>query len=92
MVTIPTPSRALIDRAIGGDVAAIKEIIDRTEGKARQAIVLSYAEREKLENAVQQIIDETGAHARRRSGCSAPSARRRWRCSMGIECVAEWET
>lgn len=30
--------RALIDRALGGDVPAIREVIDRVEGKAPQVI------------------------------------------------------
>lgn len=52
-------ARALIDKALTGDVAAIKEVGDRTEGKARQAVVLTYTEREKLELAVRHIMDES---------------------------------
>ena len=52
-------ARALIDKALTGDVAAIKEIGDRTEGKARQAVPLSYTEREMLEIAVRGIMAES---------------------------------
>ena len=48
----------LIAKAIGGDVAAAKEIADRTEGKARQAVTLTYDKREKLERAVRHIMDD----------------------------------
>lgn len=50
----------LIKRAIAGDVKAAKEICDRTEGKARPAVPLSYTEKEKLRIAVRGIMDESG--------------------------------
>ncbi len=51
---------ALIDRACRGDVAACKEIADRTEGKARQAVQLSYTQREMYERAVRAIMEKDG--------------------------------
>jgi hypothetical protein len=53
-------AEALIARAVAGDVAAAKEIADRTEGKARPAVVLPYTEREKLRIAVRGIMDDSG--------------------------------
>jgi Family of unknown function (DUF5681) len=50
----------LIAKAATGDVAAAKEIADRTEGKARQHVTLSYTEREKYEIAVAKIMEESG--------------------------------
>jgi hypothetical protein len=50
----------LIAKAAAGDVAAAKEIADRTEGKARQHVNLSYTEREKYEIAVAKIMEESG--------------------------------
>lgn len=53
-------AEALIAKAAAGDVSAAKEIADRTEGKARQHINLSYTEREKYEIAVAKILEESG--------------------------------
>jgi hypothetical protein len=53
-------AEALIAKAAAGDVAAAKEIADRTEGKARQPINLSYTQREQYEIAVAKIMEESG--------------------------------
>ena len=53
-------ARALINKAIAGDVAAAKEVCDRTEGKPRQAVALTHDKRAMLEVGVRHIMDETG--------------------------------
>lgn len=50
----------LIATAASGDVQAAKEIADRTEGRAKQHVTLSYTQREKLEIAVVHIMEESG--------------------------------
>jgi hypothetical protein len=45
-------------RARGGDVAALREIADRTEGRARQTVALTLERREQLEQAIAGIIRE----------------------------------
>ena len=52
-------ARALIGRARAGDVAAAKEVCDRAEGKARQAVPLSFKERQKLGVAVRAIMNDS---------------------------------
>lgn len=51
----------IIIKAKGGDVAAIREITDRTEGKPKQTVTLTVEKRDQLERAVQSIIDEAAA-------------------------------
>jgi len=51
----------MIDRAKAGDVAALKEIADRVEGRAKQTVSLSYDRRERIERAVETMIREAGA-------------------------------
>ncbi len=54
----------LVDAACSGDaraVQAVREVIDRTEGKARQTITLTTDRREQLERAVHNIIEEATA-------------------------------
>jgi len=46
----------MIVKARGGDVSALRELGDRTEGKARQSISLSMEKREQLERAVDGIM------------------------------------
>jgi hypothetical protein len=48
----------MIVKAKGGDVAALREIADRTEGKARQTINLTVEKREQLERAIDGIMRE----------------------------------
>jgi hypothetical protein len=49
---------AMVQNAIAGDVAAAKELADRTEGKARQSIALSVDDRMKsvIESGVAQLV------------------------------------
>ncbi len=51
----------MIIKARSGDVQAIKEITDRTEGKAKQTVTLSMDKRDQLEQAVQGIIRDAEA-------------------------------
>ena len=44
-----------------GDVAALREIADRVEGKAKQTVTISMERREQLEAAVQGIMREAEA-------------------------------
>jgi hypothetical protein len=46
--------------AAGGDVRAAKEIADRTEGKARSFVTLSYETRDLYERAVKEIVESSG--------------------------------
>lgn len=50
---------ALVDAAAKGDVRAAKEIADRTEGKPRRHITLTYDLREKLEMSVAGIMEDS---------------------------------
>ncbi len=54
-------------KAKGGDVAAIKEIADRTEGKAKQSITLTLDKREQVERAVDHMIRSAEANGDRLS-------------------------
>src|SRR5215831_2460072 len=53
-------AEALVDRAINGDVAAIREIYDRVEGKPKQTIDVNVEERkrEMVEDAIAQMVEE----------------------------------
>ena len=51
----------IIIKAKGGDVAAVRELTDRTEGKPRQTVTLSMEKRVQLEQAVSGIISEAEA-------------------------------
>ena len=52
---------ALIKKAQGGDVQAIKELGDRLEGKPRQTISLTNDRREQLEAQIEQFIEDAAA-------------------------------
>src|SRR5262249_55634659 len=53
-------AEALVDRAINGDVMAIREVYDRVEGKPKQTIDVNVEERkrEMVEDAIAQMIEE----------------------------------
>ena len=54
-------AQRMIEKAyVEGNISAIKEITDRVEGKARQAVTLTSDLREKFELGVQHVMDETG--------------------------------
>jgi hypothetical protein len=48
-------------KAKSGDVSALREIADRVEGKAKQTLTLTFEKREKLERAVQNMMQEAEA-------------------------------
>ena len=48
-------------KAKTGDVQALKEIADRTEGKARQTITLTTERREQIERAIDRMVDRAAA-------------------------------
>jgi hypothetical protein len=50
-----------IIKAKTGDVAALKELADRTEGKARQTIMLTTDRREQIEQAVMRMIERAAS-------------------------------
>jgi hypothetical protein len=62
-------ARALLTRAIVGDVQAIREVFDRLEGKPRQAIDVSVEEK-------QRAIFESGLNMLKQSGLSEEDAAR----------------
>ena len=49
------------ERASSGDVAALRELADRTEGKPRQPVSLTVERREQLEAAVEGIMRDAEA-------------------------------
>ncbi len=51
----------MIEKASKGDVAALKEIADRVEGKARQTITLTTDRREQMERAIDRMIERAAA-------------------------------
>jgi len=57
-----TVAEKLFDLAVAGEIAAIKEIFDRLEGRPRQAIELSADEQKRklIENAIDVLMRETG--------------------------------
>ncbi len=50
-----------VAKAASGDVAALREIADRTEGKAKQTITLTLDKREQIERAVDRLMSDAGA-------------------------------
>jgi hypothetical protein len=48
----------MIVKAAKGDVAALKEIADRVEGKAKQTITLTTDRREHIERAIDRMIEK----------------------------------
>ena len=48
-------------KAKSGDVSALREIADRVEGKPRQTVTLSFDQREKLEQAISNMMREAEA-------------------------------
>jgi ribosomal protein L17 len=50
----------MIVKASKGDVAALKEIADRVEGKAKQTITLTTDRREQVERAIDRMIERAG--------------------------------
>ena len=47
-------------KAKGGDVSAMREIADRVEGKARQNITFPDKEKDRIERAIQGVMEESG--------------------------------
>ena len=48
-------------KAKGGDVSALRELADRTEGKARQTVTLTTDRREQIEQAVERMVGRAAA-------------------------------
>ncbi len=51
----------MIVKAKTGDVAALKEVADRVEGKAKQTITLSTDRREQVERAIDRMIERAAS-------------------------------
>lgn len=51
--------------AMGGDVAAIRLIVERVEGKPRQPVTLTLDQRDKYERMVDRLIADEAAEGRR---------------------------
>jgi hypothetical protein len=51
----------IVSKAKTGDVAAVRELADRTEGKARQTVSLTVERRTQLEQAVEGIMRDAEA-------------------------------
>lgn len=60
--------RKLVDRAIGGDIRAIREVLDRLEGKPRQSIAVSREETRSAEVRAGELL----ASMRRMVGVDEP--------------------
>lgn len=60
-------ARALVDNAVGGDLQAQKEVIDRVEGKARQEIDVNHDGEITLKSAAVSVLDEIVEFAAGRS-------------------------
>jgi ribosomal protein L17 len=52
----------MIVKASKGDVAALREIADRVEGKAKQTITLTTDRREQVERAIERMIEKAAEH------------------------------
>ena len=63
-----------VSKAKSGDVAALKELADRTEGKAKQTITLTLDRREQLERAVTNLIESEAAEGRELARAEAVQA------------------
>jgi hypothetical protein len=51
----------MIVKAKTGDVTALKELADRTEGKARQTITLTSERREQIEQAIDRMVERAAS-------------------------------
>jgi hypothetical protein len=51
----------MIVKAKTGDVAALKEVADRVEGKARQTITLTTDRREQMERAIDRMMERAAS-------------------------------
>lgn len=54
----------LLSKAEGGDLDAIKIVLDRLEGRPRQSISLDVGERERYERMVENMIESEAAEGR----------------------------
>jgi undecaprenyl pyrophosphate synthase len=63
-----------IIKAKTGDVAALRELADRTEGKARQTIMLTTDRREQIEQAVTRMIERAAVDGQKLSREEATTA------------------
>ena len=55
---------ALLTKAEGGDLEAVKIVFDRLEGRPRQAVTLDLGERERCERMVEGMIEAEAAEGR----------------------------
>ncbi len=63
-----------VSKAKGGDVAALKELTDRAEGKAKQTIAFTLNRREQLERAINNLIESEAAVGRELARADAVQA------------------
>jgi hypothetical protein len=54
----------LLSKAEGGDLDAIKIVLDRLEGRPRQSVSLDVGERERYERMVENMIESEEAEGR----------------------------
>jgi hypothetical protein len=54
----------LLSKAEGGDLDAIKIVLDRLEGRPRQSVSLDVGERERYERMVENMIESEAAEGR----------------------------
>lgn len=54
----------LLSKAEGGDLDAIKIVLDRLEGRPRQSVSLDMGERERYERMVENMIESEAAEGR----------------------------
>jgi hypothetical protein len=65
-----------VNKALGGDMAAVREIADRLDGKPRQEVGIGGTEDEKPIVVIKQMVDTSGKPVPTEEPWDSPSASR----------------